>query len=129
MIRLGGNTVFAEPQTQAVIGFAKQTLKTAPEFLWEKFPLNAVLRRTDNRKWYAVLMRVSREKLHLLGDGTAEIVVMKLNPPLIDTLLTRPGFLPAYHMNKSNWVIVLLDGTVPTADIFELLRYSYSCAK
>ena len=112
-----------------MIGFAQKTLKTAPEFLWEKFPLNAVLRRPDNRKWYAALMRVSREKLRLPGNGGAEIVVMKLKPPLIDTILTRPGFLPAYHMNKSNWVTALLDSTIHTADIFELLRYSYSCTR
>lgn len=127
-VQCGGNAVFSEPQTKAVIDFAWKTLKTAPEFLWAKFPMNAVLRRPDNRKWYALLVRLDRKKLHLSGDGTAEAMVLKLNPPLIDILLSRPGFLPAYHMNKTNWITVLLDGSVITADIFELLRYSYTAS-
>ena len=33
------------------------------EFLWQKFPDNAVWRRKDNKKWYGALLTVSKEKL------------------------------------------------------------------
>ena len=35
------------------------------------------------------------------------------------------GFLPAYHMNRENWVSVLLDGTVPEEEIKRLIELSY----
>ena len=44
---------------------------------------------------------------------------------LSGSLLTEPGFLPAYHMNKTNWISVLLDETVPDEKIFPLLDLSY----
>ena len=37
----------------------------------------------------------------------------------------QPGFLPAYHMNKQNWISIILDGSVPDDKIFPLLGLSY----
>ncbi|WP_243208537.1 MmcQ/YjbR family DNA-binding protein [Oscillibacter hominis] len=34
---------------------------------------------------------------------------MKCAPALICFLRQRPGFPPAYHMNKDRWVSILLD--------------------
>ena len=36
------------------------------------------------------------------------------------------GIFPAYHMNKTHWVTVLLDGTLPEPELFWLLEESYS---
>lgn len=33
--------------------------------------------------------------------------------------------LPGYHMNKKHWNTVLLDGSLPTSLIHELIRHSY----
>ena len=46
-------------------------------------PHNAVLRHPENRKWYAVLMQVSREKLGLAGAGPVDIVDLKCDPALV----------------------------------------------
>ena len=35
------------------------------------------------------------------------------------------GFLPGYHMDKSNWITILLDGTVQEAKILDFLDMSY----
>lgn len=44
-------------------------LREELEFLWPKSPDNAIFRRPDNKKWYAVLLTVQKEKLghHLSG--------------------------------------------------------------
>ena len=42
---------------------AEEQYGDRPEYLWRTSPHNAVLRHPENRKWYAVLMQVSREKL------------------------------------------------------------------
>lgn len=119
---------FHEPVTKAILRFAKKTYGTQEEYLWVRTPDAAVLRRPDNAKWYAVFMVVERRKVGLDGDGSIELLDLKADPLLIDALRTRPGFLPAYHMNKLHWVTIMLDGTVPVEDIYELLRHSYACA-
>lgn len=119
---------FHEPITGKLLRYAKRTYGSAPEFLWPDTPDAAILRRADNRKWYAVFMVVARRKLGLEGDGSLEVIDLKADPVLIDGLLTRPGFLPAYHMNKTHWVSVLLDGTVSYEELRQLLQYSYVCA-
>ncbi|MDO5539675.1 MAG: MmcQ/YjbR family DNA-binding protein [Eubacteriales bacterium] len=35
------------------------------------------------------------------------------------------GFLPGYHMNKNNWISILLDGTVGEIKILDFLDRSY----
>ena len=37
----------------------------------------------------------------------------------------QPGILPAYHMNKENWISILLDGTVDVEQIFTFLDMSF----
>ncbi|MCI9468911.1 MAG: MmcQ/YjbR family DNA-binding protein [Oscillospiraceae bacterium] len=119
---------FQEPITNKLLRYGKRTFGTPPEYLWARLPDAAVLRRPDNRKWYAVFMTVERKKLGLPGDGAVEVIDLKADPALIDSLLPRPGFFPAYHMNKVHWFSALLDGTVPYEDLRQLLKYSYACA-
>ena len=56
------------------------------------------------------------------------ILDLKCDPRLIGTLRESPGFLPAYHMNKANWITVLLDGSVSMEDLMPLLDLSYDLA-
>lgn len=103
---------------------AAEQYGTAPERLWAKYPNYAVL-RCPNGKWYAVVMDVPRAKLGLPGEGMVGILDVKADPLLIDALRREEGFLPAYHMNKANWVTVLLDGTVDEERVADLLDMSY----
>ena len=57
------------------------------------------------------------------------MLVVKCDPNLIGSLLTTPGFLPGYHMSKSTWITILLDGTVPVDEIRTLLDLSYDLTK
>ena len=58
-----------------------------------------------------------------------DILDIKCGPLLVGSLLLSPGFLPGYHMNKKHWITVLLDGTVPKAEVFGLLDMSYDLTK
>lgn len=112
----------------AVFASAKEQFGSEPEYLWSSDPDAAVLRRADNRKWYALLMRVSRERLGLPGEGTAEVLDLKCDPLLIGALRSRKGFLPAYHMNRERWVAVLLDDAVSREEGVQLLLMSHDLA-
>ncbi len=98
---------------------------TAPEFLWSDSPDASILRHPRTKKWFAVFMTVARRKLGLDGDGNIEVMNVKCSPDTLATLLGSEGFHPAYHMNKSHWLTILLDGTVPTDMIYELMMMSY----
>lgn len=112
-----------------IFAYAKRKYGTEPEYLWLKYPDYAVLRQETNAKWYAVVMTVPKQKLGLDGEGEKDILVVKCDPILIGSLLHNDGYLPAYHMNKSNWIAILLDGSVPTADIEKWIDVSYDLTR
>lgn len=87
-----------------------------------------MLRRVDNKKWYALVMTLPRRTLHLDGEGQVDAVNLKCDPILIGSLRLSPGYLPAYHMSKIHWLTVLLDGSVPKDQILDLLAASYHLA-
>lgn len=79
------------------------------DFPWVKFPNYEVFRHENNRKWFALIMDVPKNKLGLDGDEILDIVNFKCDSIIIDSLKTDSGFYPAYHMNKEHWITVSLD--------------------
>lgn len=135
--------VFKSETTQALITYAHEKYSTPLEFLWEKFDNNAVMRRQDNGKWFALFVSIQKSKLGIKGDDACqqsngiesradklvEILVARINPNNVENSLSKCGYLPAYHMNKKNWITILLDGTVPCEEIFSRLDDSFLLAK
>lgn len=94
-------------------------LPTAPTF--------PVMRHSDNRKWFAIIMDVPRGRLGLNGGERVDIINVKLSDPLlVDLLIQQEGFFRGYHISRGNWVSILLDGTVPLDDICRLIDESYA---
>ena len=104
-----------------------------PEYLWKKYPNDFVLRHQmsgkKNGKWFAVVMDVPKKRLGLPGDELINIINVKCGPILLGSYLGIIGFLPAYHMNKDNWITICLDGSVSRKDIIELIDISYGLTK
>lgn len=122
--------VFKSPCSQHVINYVREQFGDELEYLWEKqFPGNAVWRRADNRKWYGVLLTVSRRKFGMDSDEKIEAIDVRADPQTLPSLVNGTTHFPGYHMNKRHWLTVLLDGTVPAQDIFPLIETSYALAK
>ena len=102
---------------------------TQPDYPWADTPRAAVFRHAGNRKWFALVMEVPRDKLGLAGTEQLDIVNFKCDPILISSLHGEPGIFPAYHMNKSSWITAALDGSVQTETIELLLDVSYELTK
>lgn len=113
---------------ETVLKFIEEQYGAEPEYLWAKYPKYAVFRRQDNRKWFAVVMAVQRNKLGLDGEEMADILDIKCDPKLAGPLRKNQGFLPAYHMSKTSWITVLLDGSVSMEELEPLLDMSYGLA-
>ncbi|MCM1438312.1 MAG: MmcQ/YjbR family DNA-binding protein [Roseburia sp.] len=119
--------VYREGTTKAVIKYAKNKYRTPLEFLWHDE--NSVMRRKDNRKWYFAILPVRREKVGLEGEGRIELIDLRAPSAEIAKLIDGVNYLPAYHMNKKNWLSVPLDGRVPAEVICALIDISYELAK
>lgn len=74
-------------------------------------------------------MDVPRSAVGLTGEGMVDVLNLKLDPSLIDDLRTRPGFALGYHMNKTHWVSVVLDGSVADEEIVNLLDMSHQATR
>lgn len=112
-------------EREEIFEYAKKVYGTTPEYLWAQHPTYAVLKVKDTDKWYAVFMNVLRSKLGLEGDGEIEVMNVKCDPELAVSLIQTKGFLPGYHMNKNDWISILLDGTVGETKVLDLLDGSY----
>ena len=112
-----------------VLAYAQDRYGAEPEYLWEKFPTGFVLRHQSNRKWFAVSMDVRRDRLGLPGEDVVYIMDVKCGPLLSGSYLGKPGVVPAYHMNKTHWLGVLLDGSAANETVTELLDLSYGQTK
>ena len=105
--------------------YAKEHFGTSVEHLWAKSPSDGILRRSDNGKWFAVLMTVSRERLGLSGSGKVDILNVKSCELLTGSLLAESCIIPAFHMNKKKWLTVLLDGSATMQLAVGCLKMSY----
>lgn len=121
--------IFKSKQAKEVIAYIGKTYGDELEYLWNKFPDNAVVRRKDNQKWYATLLTVSRRKLGFDSDETVEILDLRMMPEDIDKRVDGVKILPGYHMNKKHWTTICLDGSVPIDDICRKTDESYLLAK
>ena len=101
----------------------------APDYPWLGAPNHMVFRHSSNRKWFALVMDVARDKLGLPGTEPMDVVNLKCDPLLAGSLRGEPGFFPAYHMNKDAWITVALDGAVPDEQIKMLLDMSYEATR
>ena len=63
-----------------------------PEYLWEKFPDYAIFRHADNKKWFALVASIGRDKLGLDGKGYIDVINLKINDPMLqDELIHENG--------------------------------------
>lgn len=121
--------VFKSRCTDEVIRYIGKTYREEPEFLWEKFPNNAIIRRTDNQKWYAAFLIVAESKIGLSGGGEIEIIDLRMAPQDIERLTDGKKYFSGYHMNKKHWITLCLDGSVPAEEICRLVDESRLLAK
>lgn len=111
---------------EEILSYGKKKYRSDAEYLWEDTPDAAVLRHADNRKWYALVMKVERARLGLFGDGAVDVLNVKCDPDMVMMLKNTAGFLPAYHMSKTKWISVLLDGTVGRDTVLGMVDESFA---
>ena len=115
---------FICPQTKRIMVQVQEKYGNQLEYLWEKSPDTAVLRHESNKKWYAVWMKISWDKLEKGREGQVEVVNLKHDQ--VADLLSNKGIYPAFHMNKRYWISVALDDTLLDEEVLELIERSWN---
>ena len=120
--------IFKSTQSKEVIAYVRETYGDELEFLWKKFPDNAIWRRKDTQKWYGAILTVSRRKLGLSSDEVSEIIDLRIEPEQMDSTIDNKRYFSGWHMNKRNWYTMILDGSIPTEEICRRIDKSYKLA-
>ena len=115
---------FIGNQSNRIAVYLKETYGTTPEFLWKKYPGHGVFRNTQNQKWYGIILNIHASKI-MNEDKEIEILDVKIKPEQLEELLNKPGYYPAYHMNKKNWITLVLDETLSDEEIKQHLDESF----
>lgn len=121
--------IFKSRNANLIINYVKEKYEDELEFLWQKFPNNAIFRNKDNNKWYAALLTVKKSKLGINEEGETEIIDLLLESEKIEKMVDNKQYYPGYHMNKKHWITVDLNGFVSIEKIYELIDNSYQLSK
>ncbi|MEG0571200.1 MAG: MmcQ/YjbR family DNA-binding protein [Oscillospiraceae bacterium] len=78
---------------------------------------STIIRHINNRKWFAVIFQMN-ERL---------CINLKCEPMRADLLRSvYKDVCPAWHMNKTHWNTVILDGDVPLDELYSLIDESFT---
>ena len=102
--------------------------QTLPDYPFDDWMESAVFRHVDNKKWYAIVLRVSRRKLGIDSDEVIDVANLKLPTEMFGSFGAADGVYPAYHMNKLHWISVALPDA-PSDTVQFLLNVSFEATK
>ena len=123
--------LYSSKITNMIIKYLKEKYKTEPEFLWENFPTYCIFRNSKNKKWYAVIGTISKNKIDKRFDSTKSVEILDLRASKEDVpeLIKQDNIYPGWHMNKKSWITIILDGSMSFKDIQKFIDSSYLLAK
>ena len=113
---------------QQFLEYCLNTYGTSPDYPFDDHLETAVLRHAGNRKWYAIIMKVSRRKFGFDSDEVMDVVNLKLPTEMLGSFGAADGVYPAYHMNKLHWISVLLPDA-PDDMVQFLVNVSFEATK
>ena len=110
---------------QELTDYIFDAFSVEPDYPFPRDDVTCVFRHTDNRKWFGIMMKIPYRTLGMNRGGETDIVNIKCDPVLMGSLRGKPGFRPAYHMNKDKWITILLDGSAGREEVTALVDMSF----
>ncbi|MBR2833876.1 MAG: MmcQ/YjbR family DNA-binding protein [Bacilli bacterium] len=113
------NKPFITDQANRISSLIERKYNILPSFKWKEYDYGVFC---NNNKWFGLIANVDRNKI----DGKNGMVdIINLKVKCASELLNRKGFYKAYHMNKKNWITIILDESLKDEEIMELVDESY----
>jgi len=107
-----------------LLDYVKEKYGTIPEEPWEDNN-HATIKTSNTKKWYGIFMSIPYKTLGLERNGKIDVLNVKLNPDLIENLIDKKHFFPAYHMNKKYWISIVLDSDTDLNLVKSLIDESF----
>ena len=121
------DSLFSENYIPEITQWVQEEYGSPLEFLWKDSP-DAVWRRQDTRKWFGLLMLISKKRLGDFGEEKVTVLNVRADREAVNEIADGKSFFPAYHMNKKSWITLLLDGSIPAERVRGMIAYSYEHA-
>lgn len=106
---------------EEVFNYIENKYKVKPDYPWKKYSNFAALRHKDNGKWFGLMMDIIEDKLGI----NANQKINEVRKEMIGSLRELDNVYPAYHMDKNNWVSIVLDYTKNLSEIEDLIKESF----
>ena len=74
-------------------------------------------------------MNVLPEKLGLDGNNEIDILNLKCPPEISGSLRNGKSILPGYHMDKENWISLVLERIDSEEEVYNLIEQSFNLTK
>ena len=98
-----------EDVRQKYVDYIKKAFGVEPDYPFNdsKYSPCAVF-RCPNKKWFGIMMEIKYKNIGLDSDEPVDMVNLKADSNLMDSIVDHRSIFPAYHMNKRHWITVLL---------------------
>ena len=114
---------------QELTDYIFDTWSVEPDCPFPMDDVTCVFRHTDNRKWFGIIMVIPGNKLGLNTDQSLDIIDLKFDSgEALDFANNTPNIFPGWHMNKRNWITLVLDDRMPDEAVFALINKSFMLA-
>jgi predicted DNA-binding protein (MmcQ/YjbR family) len=72
------------------------------------------------------VIKVASRMFALISDGAPPRISLKCDPAIAENLREQHAcVIPGYHLNKTHWNTVIVDGSLPPDDLFAMIDHSY----
>ncbi len=115
---------------KAVLKFVAEMPGACYDYPFEEDFETAVFRHKDTKKWFGILLAAPGTYCGCEGRANVRVINVK-TPPDLSVILREnyTGILPAYHMNKTHWISIVLQSDVEEDEIRKLLTLSFDLTK
>ena len=123
------DVLFSSEQSNRIAARIEERFGVRPDFPFDEEPhaKSGVFRHPDSRKWFGLIMRISRKKLQPgMGERKTDVINLKADEASVPALVQREGIFRAYHMSHKSWISVILDGTLTDDEVMELVENSFA---
>ena len=109
---------------EAVKAYALALACTTTDCPFDGDFVSTVLRHSDSRKWFGLVMEIDGR--HVGREGRTTALNTKADPALSALLIEKYNWIvPSYHMNKRLWVSIVLSEADESV-VKQLLDHSYA---
>ena len=122
------DVAFVSDQSNRIAALILDKYSVEPDFPWDEgeHEPSGVFRHGSNNKWFGLIMNIDRRHLEKnAAEEMVDVINLKADESKMIALHKIRGIYPAFHMNHSKWISVVLDGNLDDRDVMDLVEESF----